>query len=389
MSKIILHIDLNAFFAACEVLKNPSLKGKPLVVGGAGRRGIVSTASYEARKYGIHSAMPTYKALQLCPDLIIVEGDFSLYRHYSSLFFNFIKENFSPIMEVASIDECYVDATLILKDNPSPLQRIKDLQMTLLKELGLSCSIGVAPTKFLAKMASNAKKPLGMTVYRRRDLKNNLWLLSIDEMYGIGKKTAPRLKALGIKTIGDLAHNTSEDVKNLLGKSYYTFYDWANGYGSDTVLVEEDDPKSIGNSQTFLFDTDDYDEITALFKELSASVAKRAERENKVGLTIQIVIRYYNFETVNRSVTLTKPTNAQLTIFYEAMKLFDRNYRDEPIRLLGVTLQNLSDEGSLVEQLSLFDDFTTKSKTEVIVDLLNEEYEKPTFKKLSDIKRDE
>jgi len=389
MSKIILHIDLNAFFAACEVLKNPSLKGKPLVVGGAGRRGIVSTASYEARKYGIHSAMPTYKALQLCPDLIIVEGDFSLYRHYSSLFFNFIKENFSPIMEVASIDECYVDATLILKDDPSPLQRIKDLQMTLLKELGLSCSIGVAPTKFLAKMASNAKKPLGMTVYRRRDLKNNLWLLSIDEMYGIGKKTAPRLKALGIKTIGDLAHNTSEDVKNLLGKSYYTFYDWANGYGSDTVLVEEDDPKSIGNSQTFLFDTDDYDEITALFKELSASVAKRAERENKVGLTIQIVIRYYNFETVNRSVTLTKPTNAQLTIFYEAMKLFDRNYRDEPIRLLGVTLQNLSDEGSLVEQLSLFDDFTTKSKTEVIVDLLNEEYEKPTFKKLSDIKRDE
>ncbi len=389
MSKIILHIDLNAFFAACEVLKNPSLKGKPLVVGGAGRRGIVSTASYEARKYGIHSAMPTYKALQLCPDLIIVEGDFSLYRHYSSLFFNFIKENFSPIMEVASIDECYVDATLVLKDDPSPLQRIKDLQMTLLKELGLSCSIGVAPTKFLAKMASNAKKPLGMTVYRRRDLKNNLWLLSIDEMYGIGKKTAPRLKALGIKTIGDLAHNTSEDVKNLLGKSYYTFYDWANGYGSDTVLVEEDDPKSIGNSQTFLFDTDDYDEITALFKELSASVAKRAERENKVGLTIQIVIRYYNFETVNRSVTLTKPTNAQLTIFYEAMKLFDRNYRDEPIRLLGVTLQNLSDEGSLVEQLSLFDDFTTKSKTEVIVDLLNEEYEKPTFKKLSDIKRDE
>lgn len=389
MSKIILHIDLNAFFAACEVLKNPSLKGKPLVVGGAGRRGIVSTASYEARKYGIHSAMPTYKAIQLCPDLIIVEGDFSLYRHYSSLFFNFIKENFSPIMEVASIDECYVDATLVLKDDPSPLQRIKDLQMTLLKELGLSCSIGVAPTKFLAKMASNAKKPLGMTVYRRRDLKNNLWLLSIDEMYGIGKKTAPRLKALGIKTIGDLAHNTSEDVKNLLGKSYYTFYDWANGYGSDTVLVEEDDPKSIGNSQTFLFDTDDYDEITALFKELSASVAKRAERENKVGLTIQIVIRYYNFETVNRSVTLTKPTNAQLTIFYEAMKLFDRNYRDEPIRLLGVTLQNLSDEGSLVEQLSLFDDFTTKSKTEVIVDLLNEEYEKPTFKKLSDIKRDE
>ena len=227
-----------------------------------------------------------------------------------------------------------------------------------------------------------------MTVYRRRELKNTLWILPITEMYGIGKATAPRLQALGIKTIGDLANNTSEDVKNMLGKSYFTFHDWANGYGSDTVIVDEEDPKSIGNSQTFLFDTDDYDEISALFKELSMSVSKRAERENKVGLTIQIVIRYYNFETVNRSVTLTKPTNKQLTIFYEAMKLFDRNYKDEPIRLLGVTLQNLSDEGSLVEQLSLFDDFTTKSKTEVIMDLLNEEYDKPAFIKLSDMKKE-
>lgn len=388
MSKIILHIDLNAFFAACEELKDPSLKGKPMIVGGGGRRGIVSTANYAARNYGIHSAMPTYKAVQLYPDLIIREPDFKLYHHYSSLFFNYIKENFSPLIEVASIDECYVDATAVLKDDSTPLKTIANLQQTLLKELGLGCSIGVAPTKFLAKMASNYKKPLGMTVYRRRDLKNTLWRLPISEMYGIGKATAPRLLALGIKTIGDLATTNDPEVKNVLGKSFYTFHDWANGYGSDIVLVEEDDPKSIGNSQTFLFDTDDYDEISALFKELAASVAKRAERENKVGTTIQIVIRYYNFETINRSVTLSKPTNKALTIFYEAMKLFDRNYKDEPIRLLGVTLQNLSDEGSLVEQLSLFDDFTTKSKTEVIMDLLNEEYDKPTFKKLSDIKKD-
>ncbi|MDY0214155.1 MAG: DNA polymerase IV [Bacilli bacterium] len=388
MSKIILHIDLNAFFAACEEIKDPSLKGKPMIVGGGGRRGIVSTANYAARKYGIHSAMPTYKAIQLCPELIIREPDFKLYHHYSSLFFNYIKDNFSPLIEVASVDECYVDASEVLQNDPAPLKTILNLQQTLLKELGLSCSIGVAPTKFLAKMASNFKKPLGMTVYRRRELKNTLWILPITEMYGIGKATAPRLQALGIKTIGDLANNKSEDVKNMLGKSYFTFHDWANGYGSDAVIVDEEDPKSIGNSQTFLFDTDDYDEITALFKELSMSVSKRAERENKVGLTIQIVIRYYNFETVNRSVTLTKPTNKQLTIFYEAMKLFDRNYKDEPIRLLGVTLQNLSDEGSLVEQLSLFDDFTTKSKTEVIMDLLNEEYDKPAFIKLSDMKKE-
>ena len=388
MSRIILHIDLNAFFAACEVIRDPSLSGKPMIVGGGGRRGIVSTASYEARKLGIHSAMPTYQAVKLCPELIIIEPDFKLYHHYSSLFFNYIKEHVTPLVEVASIDECYVDATEVLGAHTNPLDFVFKLQQTLMKELGLGCSIGIAPTKFLAKMASNYKKPMGITVFRRRELAKTLWPLPIDEMYGVGKATAPRLKALGIKTIGDLALTSDPNIISLLGKSYFTLHEWANGRGSDTVLVEEEDPKSIGNSQTFLFDTDDYDEISGLFKELAASVSRRAEKENKVGLTVQIVIRYYDFETVNRSVTLAKPTNNALTIFYEAMKLFDRNYKDEPIRLLGVTLQNLTDEGSLREQLSLFDDFTTKSRTEVIMDLLNDEYDKPTFKKLSDVKKD-
>lgn len=388
MSRIILHIDLNAFFAACEVIRDPSLSGKPMIVGGGGRRGIVSTASYEARKLGIHSAMPTYQAVKLCPELIIIEPDFKLYHHYSSLFFNYIKEHVTPLVEVASIDECYVDATEVLGAHTNPVDFVFKLQQTLMKELGLGCSIGIAPTKFLAKMASNYKKPMGITVFRRRELAKTLWPLPIDEMYGVGKATAPRLKALGIKTIGDLALTSDPNIISLLGKSYFTLHEWANGRGSDTVLVEEEDPKSIGNSQTFLFDTDDYDEISGLFKELAASVSRRAEKENKVGLTVQIVIRYYDFETVNRSVTLAKPTNNALTIFYEAMKLFDRNYKDEPIRLLGVTLQNLTDEGSLREQLSLFDDFTTKSRTEVIMDLLNDEYDKPTFKKLSDVKKD-
>lgn len=388
MSKIILHIDLNAFFAACEIIRDPSLKGKPMIVGGGGRRGIVSTASYEARKLGIHSAMPTYQAVKLCPDLIIKEPDFKLYHHYSSLFFNYIKENVTPLVEVASIDECYVDATEVLEKHKNPVEFVYHLQQTLLKELGLGCSIGIAPTKFLAKMASNYKKPMGITVFRRRELAQALWLLPIEDMYGVGKATAPRLKALGIKTIGDLARTKDTRVIDLLGKGYFTLHEWANGRGSDTILVEEEDPKSIGNSQTFLFDTDDYDEISALFKELATAVSRRAERENKVGLTIQIVIRYYDFETMNRSTTLPKPTNKALTIFYEAMKLFDRHYKDEPIRLLGITLQNLSDEGSLREQLSLFDDFSTKSKAEVIMDLLNEELDKPAFKKLSDIKKD-
>ncbi len=388
MSKIILHIDLNAFFAMCELIKDPSLKGKPLIVGGSGRRGIVSTASYEARKLGIHSAMPTYMAMRKAPDLIVKEPDFKLYHHYSTLFFNYIKDNFTPLIEVASIDECYIDATEALSNVEKPLEKIKALQMTILKELGLSCSIGVAPTKFLAKMASNMQKPLGLTVIRRRDLGTMLWPLSIEEMYGVGKKTAPRLMNLKIKTIGDLAKSEDDEVKTLLGKNYFTLREWATGGGSDEVMVEEEDPKSIGHSQTFLYDTDDYEEISALFKELSAGVSRRALKEGKSGYTIQIVIRYFTFTTINRSVTLNKPTNNELKIFYEAMKLFDKNYNDEPIRLLGVTLQNLVDEGSLREQLSLFDDFSAKSKSEVIMELLNEEFEKPTFIKASAVKRD-
>lgn len=382
MTKIIMHIDLNSFFPSCEILRDPTLKGKPLVVGGIGRRGIVSSATYEARAYGIHSAMPIYQALKLYPGLIIKEPDFSLYRHYSNIFFDFISKNVSNIIEIASIDECYVDATVPLLASKDPLNYIKALQETLLKEIGLPCSIGVGPTKFLAKMASNYRKPLGITIYRRRELKDTLWKLPIGEMYGIGKKTTPRLEKLGIKTIGDIALTDDYRVKEALGKFYETVKEWANGYGSDVVQVEDDDPKSIGNSQTFDLDTTDYDELSSLFRELSQTVSRRAKNERKAGTTIQIVMRYFDFTTVNRSVTFPKPTNDATVIYSRAMQLFDKNYKDTKIRLLGVTLQNLIDVADIKEQLSLFDDFTVKSKTEVIVDLLNDELETPSLKTL-------
>ncbi|HZJ89583.1 MAG TPA: DNA polymerase IV [Bacilli bacterium] len=385
MTKIILHIDLNSFFPSCEILRDPSLKDKTLVVGGLGRRGIVSSATYEARAYGIHSAMSIYQALKLYPNLIIKEPDFALYRHYSTVFFDFIKKNVSEIVEVASIDECYVDATVPLLAAEKPLEYIKNLQDTLLNEIGLPCSIGVGPTKFLAKMASNFKKPLGITVYRRRELKDTLWKLPIGEMYGIGKKTTPRLEKLGIKTIGDIAVTEDYRVKEVLGKFYDTVKEWANGYGSDVVQVDDDDPKSIGNSQTFDIDTSDYDELASLFKELAKTVSKRAKNERKAGTTIQIVMRYYDFRTVNRSVTFEKPTNDASLIYSRAMQLFERNYKHEPIRLLGITLQNLVDIADIREQLSLFDDFNVKSKTDVIVDLLNDELDSPSLSTLGKV----
>ena len=260
MSKIIMHIDLNAFFATAETIKNPELIGKPLIVAGTSRRGIVSTASYEARKYGIHSAMPTYQARRLCPDVIICPGDYELYSRLSHEFFSYIK-TYTGLVEVASVDECYCDMTECMKDVEDPLAYLKNLQNSLYEKTKLKCSIGLAPTKFLAKMASDMKKPMGITIIRRKDVKRILWPIKIQDMYGVGKKTYPRLQRLGIYTIGDLAKDESKEVKKVLGKMYDGLKLWANGYGSDEVDTEPFDPKSVGHSSTFLFDTNDYDEI--------------------------------------------------------------------------------------------------------------------------------
>lgn len=381
-----MHIDLNAFFATCEVIRNPNLANKPLVVGGTGRRGIVSTASYEARAFGIHSAMPTYMAERMCPGLVIVPPDFRLYSRLSREFFTFIRQ-YSPLVEVASIDECYVDMTESMKTVKDPIAYLTNMQTELLEKTKLKCSIGIGPTKFLAKMASDYKKPMGITIFRRRDLSNTLWKLPIKSMYGVGKKTSPRLEKLGIMTIGDLATTENDEVKALLGKFYFTLKEWATGFGSDEIHTEPDDPKSIGNSRTLMSDTDDYDEIRAMVIEMCQEVSERAHKENMVGSTIQLVLKNADFTTMNRSVTLTKPTNDLGIIYLESMRLFDKNYQGQLIRLVGITLANLMSGTEVVTQLSLFDVTNTRfSRTEQIIQNFNHILEKPLLKKLSDVK---
>lgn len=381
-----MHIDLNAFFATAEVIRNPALANKPLIVGGTGRRGIVSTASYEARAFGIHSAMPTYMAERLCPSLIIVPPDFKLYSRLSREFFNFVR-HYTTIIEVASVDECYADMTDALKNVKNPIEYLTKLQNDLYEKTKLKCSIGIGPTKFLAKMASDYKKPMGLTVFRRRDLANNLWKLPIKSMYGVGAKTYPRLEKIGIKTIGDLATTESEEVKHLLGKFYFTVKEWANGYGSDEVNPEPDDPKSIGNSRTLASDTDDYDEIRSMIIYLCQEVSERAQSEKMLGTTIQLVLKNSDFSTINRSVTVERPTNDLGIIYLESMRLFDKNYKGQMIRLVGVTLANLVANSDVITQLSLFDaKNTTVSKSEQIIENFNKITEKPLLKRLSDVK---
>lgn len=390
MSKIILHIDLNTFFVRCEELVNPSLIGKPVIIGHRGRGGIVSTCSYEARKYGVRSGQPTFQALELCPDAIIIHGHYELYSKKSKEFFNFVKQ-YSSIIEKASVDECYVDMTEQLLKVKDVVEYLKDFQNKLLKEVGLKCSIGVAPTKFLAKMASDMKKPMGITIIRRRDVRKILDPLPISSFYGIGKKTAPRLEQIGVKTIGDLAmliNSDNEEVKQAFGKFYYVIKDWINGYGSDEVDVEPWDPKSIGHSTTFVRDSSNYDEIRGYLKDLAKEVSNEAKEKGKIGHNVQLVLKTNEFKTINRSVKLAKPTNDFETIFNEASILLEKNLHNQEIRLCGVTLQNLIYASDYVEQLSIFDSFDEideKNATRDLIRELNRRMKSNTFMRASDI----
>ena len=390
MSKIILHIDLNTFFVRCEELVNSSLEGKPVIIGHSGRGGIVSTCSYEARKYGVHSGQPTFKALELCPNAIVIHGHYELYSRKSKEFFNFVK-SYSQIIEKASIDECYVDMTEQLKNVKDVVGYLKDFQDKLLKTVGLKCSIGVAPTKFLAKMASDMKKPMGITIIRRRDVRKMLDPLPISSFYGIGKKTAPRLEEMGIKTIGDLAMLINSDdpsVKQAFGKFYYVIKDWVNGYGSDEVDVEPWDPKSIGHSTTFIRDSSDYEEIRGYLKDLAKEVSDEAKAKGKIGFNVQLVLKTNEFKTINRSTKLSKPTNDFETIYNEASILLEKNLKEQEIRLCGVTLQNLIYASDYVEQLSIFDNFEEadeKNATRDLIRELNRRMKSKTFMRASDI----
>src|SRR5574344_1593577 len=271
MSRNLVHIDLNAFFAQCEVNSNPALKGKPLAVGGDHKRGIVSTASYEARKFGVHSAMPTYQAKKLCPGIIFVPGHYGLYSSVSHKFMNYLRSRF-PILEPVSIDECYIDMTDFVTDQTAH-DFLLDLQMRIYLDLGLKCSIGYAHTRFLAKMASDYKKPLGLTLVINDDYKRLFWPLPIESMWGVGKRTSPRLRELNVNTIGDLATDGRQEVKDVLGIGYETLKDWANGKGSDVVDTSSWDRKSISSAQTLYDDTDDQEILKDLMRSLCQEIS--------------------------------------------------------------------------------------------------------------------
>ena len=391
MSKIIVHIDLNAFFVRCEEIRDPSLEGKCVAIGHEGRAGIVSTCSYEARKFGVHSGQAMFQAKQCCPHLIIKEVDWSYYSMMSKNFINFVRK-YTDLVEQASVDECFADFTLALKGNKDPIEFFRKFQKDLYRKTKLFCSIGVAPTKFLAKMGSDYKKPNGLTIIRRKDLETILYPIPIKDMFGVGKKTLPRLETIGIKTIGDMKERMDRDdpqLMSLMGKFYSEAKLWVNGYGSDKVYVDEWDPKSIGRSSTFMHDTDDLDEIKDMFNRLSREVSESAVKERKVGQTIQIVIKTTEFKSFNKCRTLNAPTNDAKIIYETAVELYTTNFKNYLVRLVGVTLQNLIDPRDVSIQMTLFDyeKHEEENQTKLIINSLNRKLKKPLLMRASEIEK--
>lgn len=390
--QVVFHIDLNAFYASAEISRNPDLKGKPIVISGKSRRSIITTASYEAREFGIHSAMPLFQALELCKDLIVLPADFELYHRLSNDFFSIVA-SYSEILEVASIDECYVDVTKIIQErNFHPIKLAKEIQQDVYRQLHLKCSIGISPNKFLAKMASDMKKPMGITILTRSNLKELMWPLDIQNMFGVGKKTTIKLKEAGINTIKDIADYSNYDIlRQIVGKNALLLYRKANGIDSRMVDPQQNELKSVGNSTTLPYDTSDEVILYDTLKKLAKKVSSRAKNRNLISNSISITIKYTRFESISRQTTINSYINDYEIILSTAKMLFDANYNGRAVRLLGVSLNNTIDKKDYKEQLSIFDSSNDKTNNndddlDIILDDINKKFKKPIITKASKIK---
>ena len=373
--RIIFHIDMNCFYASCEIAENPDLHGLPVVIAhdDVFRKGIILTASYEARKYGIYTTMLVKDAIKLCPKLVVIEPNHQLYSYYSRKFFEYL-HTITKKIEPMSVDEGFMDVTDVCQGKDA-IALAEKIQKTLLDDFKLPCSIGIAPNKFLAKMASDMKKPLGITILRKRDIPEKMWPLPIEDIVGIGKKTAPRLHDIGISKIGDIANFTNKELlKKTVGVAMYDYLiNRVNGIDNNPVNYENlDDVASISNSHTYDFDQYDVNIFKETLKVLTNSVSYRLEREGYVANTIGIQIKYNNFQMINRSKGLNTPINDSYSIYNIVCDLFDEYYDGvTTIRLLGVFSTRLKKEETIVKQYTLFDDLDKLDKENNIQELLS------------------
>ncbi|TBL81335.1 DNA polymerase IV [Paenibacillus thalictri] len=354
--RVILHIDMNAFYCSVhEAVEPEKYAGKPIAVAGSVelRKGIIVTCSYAARGKGVRTGMLVREAVKFCPEIVLIKPNFELYRQFSREFMK-IAYDYSPLVETMSIDECYVDITGS-KQFGTPLEIAERIQYRVREELGLPCSIGVAPNKLLAKMASDMKKPNGITVLRKRDVPALLWDKPCSYLFGIGKKTAEKLEKMNIRTLGQLAAADESKLNAAFGVLGSWLKQAANGIDLSPVNPEREQSKSIGHTTTLPSNYSEWEPIQRVFLNLADQVARRLRRQELVAETVQITIRNPDMKTITRSVTLEAPTERMDEIYKMACQLFQRHWRlPAPVRLLGITLQGLQLKTDAAIQLDLF-----------------------------------
>lgn len=356
----ILHLDLDAFYPSVEALDDPDLVGKSVIVGGLGRRGVVASASYEARKFGVRSAMPMERARRLCPDAVYLRPRFDRYRELSAQVFA-VYEAWTEKVEPLSLDEAFLDVSHHVS---SPVDIAKSIRSSVRRKTGLTVSAGVSGNKFLAKLASDLDKPDGLTVIRPDEARGFLAALPVDKLWGVGPASAERLRQRGFETIGDIALRSAEEIEAILGKNGKRL--WEFSHGRDRRRVEPPgEPKSISSETTYEIDRPSWDAVADDIGRFAADLERRLARWSLKARTVTLKVRFQDFTTITRSLTPKVPVHRRDDILAVARKLIDRvPLEGRRIRLVGLGGSNMIDpEGRQREpevpnsrQLGLFED---------------------------------
>lgn len=358
MARCIFHIDLDAFFVSVEQVLNPKLKGKPVIVGGdPERRGVVASASYEARPFGIHSGMPSSKARRLCPQAIFIRSHFSIYKDASAKFMKILSD-FSPYIEPLGLDEAYLDVTGCEEPYGSPQKLARAIKERINKELEITASVGIATCKVVAKIASDLCKPDGLLQIAPGEEQAFLNPLPVAKLPGVGKKTEQSLKEMGITTIGELASLPLDTIKRQFGATGAVLHSYARGI-DDREVEAPGEAKSISQQLTFARDTLDRNFLEANLHNLCQEVCQELRSQNKRARCVAIRLRYADFKTITRQVILKEASDVTQVVFATAQQLLSKALaqQEKPIRLIGIRISSLVGEG---KQLPMFDSGTEK-----------------------------
>ncbi|MBC8211113.1 MAG: DNA polymerase IV [Gammaproteobacteria bacterium] len=348
----IIHIDMDAFFASVEQRDHPELIGKPVAVGGSRKRGVVAAASYEARKFGVYSAMPSVTARKKCPELIFVKPRFDVYKSVSRQIHG-IFQQYTDLIEPLSLDEAYLDVSENKKGLPTATDVASEIKQAIHRSTGLTASAGVSINKFLAKIASDYDKPDGLFVITPNRAQQFIDRLPIEKFFGVGKVTASKMKSLGIRNGAELKQWSLEELVSLFGKSGHYFFDVANGQDNRPVVAHRE-RKSIGAETTFIEDQTSLDRLIESLQGIAQEVTRRVSSQQSAGRTVTLKIKFANFTQITRSHSMLTPVNDYQSIFSTAHYLLNEAFGEGmSVRLLGITLSNLDKKNCADTQLTL------------------------------------